>query len=81
MKHLNGLQFFSVKLGLLIIVVLTFIQLTFCVVHIELKKSTAKYKSEYLKSLKFVQKNIVNPVSSFLEEKDISLHQQVYFKS
>jgi hypothetical protein len=46
-------------------------------IHIELKKSTAKYKSEYLKSLKFLQKNIVNPVSSFLEEKDISLHQQV----
>jgi hypothetical protein len=47
-----------------------------CFTHIKLKQSTAKYKHEYLKSLKFVQKNLINS-SSFLEEKDISLHQQV----
>lgn len=46
-------------------------------VHIELKKSTAAYHSEYLKSLKFLQKNINQSLSSFLEEKEISLHQQV----
>jgi hypothetical protein len=62
---------------LVLVVLLTLFYLNDCFVHIELKKSTAKYKSEYLKSLKFQQLNIINP-SSFLEEKDISLHQQVY---
>ncbi len=50
--------------------------ITNCFTHIHLKQSTAKYKHEYLKSLKFIQKNIVKS-TSFLEEKDISLHQQV----
>jgi hypothetical protein len=70
-------QLLRFKLNL--IVTMFFALLNFCssVVHIELKKSTAKYHSDYLKSLKFIQKNIINPVSSFLEEKDISLHQQV----
>lgn len=76
MKHLNGLKF-SANFCLLITIVMIYLQLSLCVVHIELKKSTAKYKSEYLKSLKFIQKSIIKPVSSFLEEKDISLHQQV----
>lgn len=61
----------------LIVLVFNFLlTLHTCFVHIELKKSTAKYKSEYLKSLKFTQLNLYSP-SSFLEEKDISLHQQV----
>jgi len=49
-------------------------------VHIELKKSTAKYHHEYLKALKFMQTNNYGKkevFTSFLEEKDISLHQQV----
>jgi len=48
-----------------------------CFIHIELKKSTAKYHHEYLKTLKFMQINRIDKFSSFLEEKDISLHQQV----
>jgi len=48
-----------------------------CFIHIELKKSTAKYHHEYLKALKFMQINRLDKFSSFLEEKDISLHQQV----
>ena len=45
---------------------------------IDLKISTAEYKREYLQSLKFMQKMLLNPVlSSFLEDKEISLHQQV----
>jgi hypothetical protein len=55
-------------------------QETLSFVQIELKKSTAKYHHEYLKSLKFMQTNIYGKkevFSSFLEEKDISLHQQV----
>lgn len=50
---------------------------TLCFIQIELKKSTAKYHHEYLKSLKFMQVNQKDRFSSFLEEKDISLHQQV----
>ncbi len=76
MKQINGKLSFS-KLSVLLTMLFSMINLSICVVHIELKKSTAKYRSEYLKSLKFRQKNLINPVSSFLEEKDISLHQQV----
>jgi hypothetical protein len=57
-----------------------FITETFSFVQIELKKSTAKYHHEYLKALKFMQTNKYGRkevFSSFLEEKDISLHQQV----
>jgi len=50
---------------------------TLCFIQIELKKSTAKYHHEYLKALKFMQVNQKNEFTSFLEEKDISLHQQV----
>lgn len=56
------------------------IQDTLEFVQIELKKSTAKYHHEYLKALKFMQTNKYGKkeiFSSFLEEKDISLHQQV----
>jgi hypothetical protein len=77
MKQING-KFF--KLPLVIIFLIMFIELinfSDCVVHIELKKSSAKYKSDYLKSLKFLQRNIITPISSFLEEREISLHQQV----
>jgi hypothetical protein len=52
----------------------------FSFVQIELKKSTAKYHHEYLKALKFMQTNKYGKkevFTSFLEEKDISLHQQV----
>ena len=45
---------------------------------IDLKISSAEYKHEYLQSLKFMQKMLFNPIlSSFLEDKEISLHQQV----
>jgi len=52
---------------------------TLSFIQIELKKSEAKYHHEYLKSLKFMQINsrTKKKYSSFLEEKDISLHQQV----
>ena len=56
------------------------VQETMSFVQIELKKSTAKYHHEYLKALKFMQTNLYGKkelFSSFLEEKDISLHQQV----
>jgi hypothetical protein len=77
MKQING-KFSKVSLVLIFLTtLLELLNLTTCVVHIELTKSSAKYKSEYLKSLKFMQKNIVYPVSSFLEEREISLHQQV----
>ena len=59
---------------------LLLLQNSLCFVHIELKKSEAKYHHDYLKSLKFMQVNsqkFKNNFSSFLEEKDISLHQQV----
>jgi hypothetical protein len=72
MKQLLRFKLFSI-----LIMFFAFVNFCVSVVHIELKKSTAKYHSDYLKSLKFLQKNIINPVSSFLEEKDISLHQQV----
>ncbi len=67
----------SFKIFLILTMFFAFLNYSVSIVHIELKKSTAKYRSEYLKSLKFLQKNIINPISSFLEEKDISLHQQV----
>jgi hypothetical protein len=48
------------------------------ITHIELKKSSAKYHHEYLQSLKFMQLNSnKSAYTSFLEEKDINLHQQV----
>ncbi len=52
---------------------------TLSFIQIELKKSEANYHHEYLKSLKFMQINSKSKekFSSFLEEKDISLHQQV----
>jgi len=61
------------------LVVLMFIlRFSECFVQIELKKSSAKYKSEYLKSLKFFQKNqFKQQYSSFLHMKEITLHQQV----
>ena len=72
LRHSRSFKFF-----LILTMFFAYLNFSLCIVHIELKKSTAKYRSEYLKSLKFLQKNIINPVSSFLEEKDISLHQQV----
>lgn len=70
------------KAYLKILIICTFsilflLKSSFAFIHIELKKSTAKYHHEYLKSLKFLQVNGKNKFSSFLEEKDISLHQQV----
>ena len=54
------------------------IQQLSCFVHIKLQKSTSKYHHEYLKNLKFLQVlSRTSKSSSFLEEKDISLHQQV----
>ena len=44
--------------------------------YIKLEKSITKHHFQMLNSLKFLQKNKYFP-SSFLEEKDISLHQQV----
>jgi hypothetical protein len=77
MKQING-KFSKLPLVFIfLMVLLELINFSYCVVHIELKKSSAQYKSEYLKSLKFLQKNIISPVSSFLEEREISLHQQV----
>ncbi len=77
MKQVNG-KIAKLPLNLIFLILfLELINISFCVVHIELKKSSAKYKSEYLKSLKFLQRNIITPVSSFLEEREISLHQQV----
>lgn len=77
MKQING-KIAKLPLNLIFLILfLELINISFCVVHIELKKSSAKYKSEYLKSLKFLQRNIITPVSSFLEEREISLHQQV----
>ena len=76
MKHING-RLSLLETLVFVTMVIVLIGQTISVVHIELKKSSAKFKAEYLKSLKFLQKNIVNPYSSFLEEKDISLHQQV----
>ena len=78
MKHLNG-RLISMRVLLTLIVLSVLTNFTMCIVHIELIKSTAKCRSEYLKSLRFMQRYIVNPVSSFLEEKEITLHQQVYF--
>lgn len=71
---------YKTNLKILLICTYSFLILlgqTLCFIHIELKKSTAKYHHEYLKSLKFMQVNQKNQFSSFLEEKDISLHQQV----
>ena len=61
---------------LLIIIYSTF---TDCLIQIELKKSLAKYHSEYLMSLKLQQifKQKRSKFTSFLEEKEITLHQQV----
>ena len=45
---------------------------------IELKKSMAKYHTEYLLNLKFRQMNMFShKIDSFLEDQDVSLHQQV----
>ena len=77
MKQINGKIAKLPSNLIFLILFLELINISFCVVHIELKKSSAKYKSEYLKSLKFLQRNIITPVSSFLEEREISLHQQV----
>jgi hypothetical protein len=68
---------FQLNIKILLLLVFSMIQLSTSFVHIELKKSTAKYKSEYLKSLKFFQKNNFKELSSFLEQKEITLHQQV----
>lgn len=73
---------YSLKLTILLFCFFSFLlmQQTKSFVQIELKKSTAKYHHEYLKALKFMQTNIYGKkevYSSFLEEKDISLHQQV----
>ena len=50
-------------------------------IQIELKKSMAKYHTEYLLNLKFHQINTYSKsydkFASFLEEKEIPLHQQV----
>ena len=62
--------------GRIIFIMVISITLIHSFTHISLKKSTAKYRHEYLKSLKFLQRNLISS-SSFLEEKDISLHQQV----
>lgn len=70
--------FNSFKIYILTLCVLSaLLEFSNCFVHIELKKSSAKYKSEYLKSLKFFQKSFFKEFSSFLEEKEITLHQQV----
>ena len=68
------------KILLICLISTLLMQETLSFVQIELKKSTAKYHHEYLKALKFMQTNIYGKkevFSSFLEEKDISLHQQV----
>jgi cathepsin D len=71
MKHLKHFHIYFIAIFLIII------ESTHGFVHIQLKKSTAKYRNDYLKNLKFTQIFSKNPQSSFLEEKDISLHQQV----
>ena len=76
MKHTID-RFCLPKIGIVLLTIFAILNFAICVVHIELKKSTAKYKSEYLKSLKFLQKNLISPVSSFLEGREINLHQQV----
>jgi len=70
------------KQFVLIHLLIFYIYLTFsnCLIQIELKKSLAKYHSEYLMTLKLQQilKKKGSHFSSFLEEKEITLHQQVY---
>jgi hypothetical protein len=47
-------------------------------IQIELKKSVAKFHHKYLQSFKFIQVNSQTEIfTSFLEEKDVPLHQQV----
>ena len=64
-----------------ICILILFICSTFtnCLIQIELKKSLAKYHSEYLMTLKLQQilKRKGSKFTSFLEEKEITLHQQV----
>lgn len=69
-------SFRSFCILLIIIYITTF---TDCLIQIELKKSLAKYHSEYLMSLKLQQiyKQKRSKFTSFLEEKEITLHQQV----
>ena len=70
----NLRKYFKIYFFVVLMFILKFSE---CFVHIELKKSSAKYKSEYLKSLKFFQKNQFKQYSSFLHMKEITLHQQV----
>jgi len=69
MKH-------SYLLGVLVLFL--YLEALECLIQIELKKSLAKFHHEYLKSLKFMQVYTKNEIfTSFLEEKDVPLHQQV----
>ena len=61
------------------------VEFSFSLVQIELKKSLAKNHSYYLMKLKLMQISSkkralhkANGFFSFLEEKEIPLHQQVY---
>lgn len=77
MKCYYSLRFKILLFASLFIILIGY---SYAFVQIELKKSTAEYHHKYLKALKFMQTNMYGKkevFSSFLEEKDISLHQQV----
>ena len=65
--------------SLCLLILFIYSTLTNCLIQIELKKSMAKYHSEYLMTLKLQQilKRKGSKFTSFLEEKEITLHQQV----
>lgn len=67
----------KVCIFLSLIIILNINSFVYSFTHIDLKKSDAEYHHEYLKSLKFIQVNKKQKYSSFLEQQEISLHQQV----
>jgi len=61
----------------LLVLIISF-SISDCLVQIELIKHMAKFHHQYLKALKFTQVSSKSTIySSFLEEKDVPLHQQV----
>jgi len=69
------------SLYLHILVLATYCSISKGLIQIELKKSVAKFHNQYLKTLKFIQVYSKNEFfTSFLEDKEVPLHQQVYIK-